>query len=186
MLVWNRSDYSIIQELPCIGIDGSENKAMWAKATQAGALAWQEDGSLVCYSMQSNGILRRRKVLNGHIQGCPDGASIEGTNLLTASPDSKVNLWDYESGKLLWSNSRSDARYRRSALSSARAVVAGSYDQEGYLQVYYRLSGEALSEMLTMEGGGFQGVEAGEKRIVALLSIKHKLLTCKVIVGAAA
>ena len=47
----------------------------------------------------------------------------------------KVNLWDLDRGRLLWSNSRSDARYKRSGLSRDRAVAAGSYDQEGYLQV---------------------------------------------------
>ncbi len=133
------------------------------------------------YNMMKNGILRRRQVLNGHIQGSPD-AALDDPHLLTASGDSKVNLWDVEAGRLLWSNSRSDARYRLARLSGRRAVAAGSYDQEGYLQIYDRLTGEVVHEMLAMEGSGFQDVAATDHRVVALLAVRHKLLTCKALI----
>jgi hypothetical protein len=59
-----------------------------------------------------------------------------GDELLTASCDSKVNLWDVSKGKLKWSNQRrSEARYKKAKLSATRAVVAGSFEQDGYLQV---------------------------------------------------
>ncbi len=50
-----------------------------------------------------------------------------------------------------------------------------------YFQIYDRSSGDVVYEMLTMEGSGFQDVAVSESWIVALLTIKHKLLSCKVI-----
>ena len=111
-------------------------------------------------------------------------ADVFGTDLLTASSDSKVNLWNLSNrgGRLRWSNSLSEARFKTAKLSADRAVVAGSYDQDGYLQIFDRLSGDLLHEMLTLEGSGIGQVVVTTNRIVALLSIRHKLLTSKVIV----
>ena len=55
--------------------------------------------------------LRQRTVLNGHIQGTKDGLDVMGDAMVSASGDSKVNMWSIGRGKLVWSNHRSDARY---------------------------------------------------------------------------
>ena len=59
-------------------------------------------------------------------------------------------------------------------MSEARVVVGGSYDQDGYLQIYDRNSGgDVVHEMLTLEGSAITNVEiAGRHRIVALLAIR--------------
>ena len=83
--------------------------------------------------------------------------------MLTASADSKVNLWDIDKGKLKWSNSRSEARYRKAKLSKTKAVVGGSYDQDGYLQIYDRKTGDVLHEMVSMEGKGVKDIKVTSK-----------------------
>jgi len=75
-------------------------------------------------------------------------AALDGANLLTASGDSKVNLWDISTGRLMWSNSRSEARFKASALNADRAIVVGSYDEEGYLQLYERATGDVIHEQV--------------------------------------
>ncbi len=60
--------------------------------------------------------------------------------------------------------------------------MAGSYDREGYLQIYDRGSGDVVHEMLTMEGSGFQDLAVSPSKVVALLTIHHKLLSCKALV----
>ena len=92
-------------------------------------------------------------------------------------------------------------------MSEERVVVGGSYDQNGYLQIYDRASGgDVVHEMLCIEGSVITNVQiAGRHRIVALLAIRsvvssvsgnmildstrhpistsrHKLLTCKLMV----
>ena len=42
--------------------------------------------------------------------GTRDGMDVLGDALVTASGDSKVNMWSIGMGKLVWSNHRSDAR----------------------------------------------------------------------------
>ena len=42
--------------------------------------------------------------------GTRDGLDVLGDALVTASGDSKVNMWSIGRGKLVWSNHRSDAR----------------------------------------------------------------------------
>jgi hypothetical protein len=123
----------------------------------------------------------RRVYSNGFFAG-NHRAALDGLHLLTASADSKVNLWDIKAGRLLWSNSRSDARFKAAALNADRAIVVGSYDQEGYLQLYERATGDVIHEQLVMDGGGFTDVAASSDKVVALLSVRHKLLTCKAII----
>ena len=88
-------------------------------------------------------------------------------------------------------------------MSKERVVVGGSYDQDGYLQIYDRASGgDVVHEMLSVEGSVITNVQiAGRHRIIALLAIRsrdqnmirnstrqqtsnsrHKLLTCKLMV----
>ena len=57
-----------------------------------------------------------------------------------------------------------------------RVVVGGSYDQDGYLQVYDRNSdGDVVHELLTLEGSAITNVQiAGKHRIVALLAIRFE------------
>ena len=59
-------------------------------------------------------------------------------------------------------------------MSEERVVVAGSYDQDGYLQIYDRSSGgDVVHEMITLEGSVITNVQiAGRHRIVALLAIR--------------
>ena len=59
-------------------------------------------------------------------------------------------------------------------MSEERVVVGGSYDQDGYLQIYDRSSGgDVVHEMLTLEGSVITNVQiAGRHRIVALLAIR--------------
>ena len=59
-------------------------------------------------------------------------------------------------------------------------MVAGSYDQDGYLQIFERSNGDLLHEMLTLEGNGVQDLVVTNDKIVAILSIRHRLLTSKV------
>ena len=97
-------------------------------------------------------------------------------------------------------------RYKVARMSEERVVVGGSYDQDGYLQIYDRASGgDVVHEMLSVEGSVITNVQiAGRHRIIALLAIRsrdqffgnmirnstrqqtsnsrHKLLTCKLMV----
>ena len=59
-------------------------------------------------------------------------------------------------------------------MSEERVVVGGSYDQDGYLQIYDRSSGgDVVHEMITLEGSVITNVQiAGRHRIVALLAIR--------------
>ena len=75
-------------------------------------IVWLEDGSIIVYDIVKDTQLRQRTVLNGHIQGTRDGLDVLGDALVTASGDSKVNMWSIGKGKLVWSNHRSDARCR--------------------------------------------------------------------------
>ena len=61
-------------------------------------------------------------------------------------------------------------------MSEKRVVVGGSYDQDGYLQIYDRNSGgDVVHEMLTVEGSAITNVKiAGRHRIVALLAIRFE------------
>ena len=61
-------------------------------------------------------------------------------------------------------------------MSEERVVVGGSYDQDGYLQVYDRNSdGDVVHELLTLEGSAITNVQiAGKHRIVALLAIRFE------------
>ena len=97
-------------------------------------------------------------------------------------------------------------RYKVARMSEEKVVVGGSYDQDGYLQIYDRASGgDVVHEMLSVEGSVITNVQiAGRHRIIALLAIRsrdqffgnmirnstrqqisnsrHKLLTCKLMV----
>ena len=59
-------------------------------------------------------------------------------------------------------------------MSEERVVVGGSFDQDGYLQIYDRSSGgDVVHEMLNLEGSVVTNVEiAGKHRIIALLAIR--------------
>ena len=60
-------------------------------------------------------------------------------------------------------------------MSEERIVVGGSYDQDGYLQIYDRNSGEGdvVHEMLALEGSVITNLQiAGRHRIVAMLAIR--------------
>ena len=67
-------------------------------------------------------------------------------------------------------------------LHKTRAIVAGSFDQDGYIQIYDRANGEVVHEMHTLDGSAVTELEVTRSKIVALLSIRHKLLTCKLMV----
>ncbi|TRY79942.1 hypothetical protein TCAL_06008 [Tigriopus californicus] len=181
LVVWDRVNYRMLQEVQCIGNEGIESQAQWIHVVDKGVLVWLLDGSIIIFAIQKDGHLRRRASMNGHIQGNCD-AAVDGNYLLTASADSKVNLWNWSQAKLCWSNSRSQARYKKSRLSDTRAVVAGSYDEDGYLQIYDRLTGDLMHEMVLLESRGVQDIFATRDKIIALLSIRHKLLRSKVLV----
>ena len=71
LLVWNRSSFKIIQEVPCMGIEGSEVHPLFVKVLDRSVVAWLEDGSIVVFAMGRDGVLKRQMTLNGHIQGTP-------------------------------------------------------------------------------------------------------------------
>lgn len=66
----------IIQEIHCFGIENQDEVSpLFVRATETFVVAWMEDGAIVVFSIFKDGTLRRKKVLNGHIQGKFDGGS---------------------------------------------------------------------------------------------------------------
>ena len=111
LVVWSRRNFKILQEVPLAGVDGTESGAAAMRVLDSAAIVWLEDGSIIVYDIVRETQLRQRTVLNGHIQGTREGLDVLGDAMVTASGDSKVNMWSIGRGKLVWSNHRSDARY---------------------------------------------------------------------------
>lgn len=74
LLVWNRGNFKVIQEVPCMGIEGSEVHPLFVKVLDRSVVAWLEDGSIVVFAMARDGTLKRQRTLNGHIQGTSQNA----------------------------------------------------------------------------------------------------------------
>ena len=107
LLVWSKKNFKVLQEIPLVGIEGNECGASAIRVVDSStALFWLEDGSIQVHNIVKNTQVKHKTTLNGHIQGCKDGLDVGGNELLSASTDGKVNLWDLKRHKLIWSNQR--------------------------------------------------------------------------------
>ena len=84
-------------------------------------------------------------------------------------------------GRLLWARGLSaNIRQVCAHLSAALEWTRSNFMSYFLFLIAFRASGDVIHELLTLEGNGIQNLLVTDEKIVAQLSIKHKLLTSKV------
>ena len=69
LVVWSKRNFKVLQEVSLAGVEGTESGAAAIRVLDSAAVVWLEDGSITVYDIVKDTQLRRRTVLNGHIQG---------------------------------------------------------------------------------------------------------------------